>query len=378
MADWIDTTEPLLELMPHAPATFGLDTEFMRISTFFPRLALIQLAFGDRIALIDPAAQIELDALGALLADPARVVVMHSASEDLEALATRFPRGIAQLFDTQIAAAFAGLGAGLGYQKLVREILGVDLPKAETRSDWLRRPLTPQQLEYAAHDVVHLDALHAVLTERVAQRGYTAWLAEDCARLIDRARQREPDPEPQTALRGAADWKTDRQALLRRVLRWREAAARRTDTPRPVAGTHGLVAVAWHRSFEEYAGTQMQNRFEKKTGRIMTERDYTAWLAVRIVGEAVVRTGHNDAASVRAYILSDKFEVAGFKGQGMNFRAWDLQLRQPILLAGPRALVSISPQEGFLHPKYLTDTLGFDEPETKCRLRAETAAKGGK
>ena len=150
----------------------------------------------------------------------------------------------------------------------------------------------------------------------------------------------------------------------------------RTALPRPVAGTQGLVAVAWHRSFEEYAGTQMQNRFEKKTGRIMTERDYTAWLAVRIVGEAVVRTGRNTPADVRAYILSDKFEVAGFKGQGMNFRHWDLQLRQPILIAGPRALVSISPQEGFLHPKYLTDTLGFDEPESKCRLPPQAAAKG--
>jgi ABC transporter substrate binding protein (PQQ-dependent alcohol dehydrogenase system) len=150
----------------------------------------------------------------------------------------------------------------------------------------------------------------------------------------------------------------------------------RTALPRPVAGTHGLVAVAWHRSFEEYAGTQMQNRFEKKTGRIMTERDYTGWLAVRIIGEAVVRTGRNTPADVRAYILSDKFEVAGFKGQGMNFRNWDLQLRQPILIAGPRALVSISPQEGFLHPKYLTDTLGFDAPETKCRLGAHASAKG--
>lgn len=149
----------------------------------------------------------------------------------------------------------------------------------------------------------------------------------------------------------------------------------RTAEPRPVVGTHGLVAVAWHRAFEEYAGTQMQNRFERKAGRIMTERDYTAWLAVRIVGEAVTRKGKNSPEALRQYILSDKFEVAGFKGQGMNFRHWDLQLRQPILIAGPRALVSISPQEGFLHPKYLTDTLGFDLPETKCRLSA-TASKG--
>jgi len=149
----------------------------------------------------------------------------------------------------------------------------------------------------------------------------------------------------------------------------------RTAEPRPVAGTHGLVAVAWHRAFEEYAGTQMQNRFERKTGRIMTERDYTAWLAVRAIGEAVTRTSQNAPDALRAYILSDKFEVAGFKGQGMNFRLWDLQLRQPVLIAGPRALVSISPQEGFLHPKYLTDTLGFDQPDSKCKLAAP-AAKG--
>ena len=110
----------------------------------------------------------------------------------------------------------------------------------------------------------------------------------------------------------------------------------------------------------------------------MTERDYTAWLAVRIVGEAVTRTSQNSPDALRAYILSEKFEVAGFKGQGMNFRHWDLQLRQPILLAGPRALVSISPQEGFLHPKYLTDTLGFDQPETKCRLPATASSNGSK
>jgi ribonuclease D len=234
LADWIDRTERLLERMPHAPATVGLDTEFMRINTFYPKLALIQAALGEDIALIDPVApSIALDALGDVLADPARVIVMHSASEDLEALATRFPRGIAQLFDTQIAAAFAGLGAGLGYQKLVREIFGIDLPKAETRSDWLRRPLTPQQLEYAAHDVVHLPALHATLAERVGARGYTAWLAEDAARMLERARQRDPDPEPQVALRGAAEWPLERQGLLRRVLLWRDTTARRTDTPRP-------------------------------------------------------------------------------------------------------------------------------------------------
>jgi ABC transporter substrate binding protein (PQQ-dependent alcohol dehydrogenase system) len=142
----------------------------------------------------------------------------------------------------------------------------------------------------------------------------------------------------------------------------------RTYDPRPVVGSQGLQAVAWHRSFEQYAGTQLQNRFEKQANRIMTERDYTAWLAVRVFGEAVTRTSKNGMEDVRAYILSKEFEVAGFKGVGLTFRSWDHQLRQPILLSGPRTLVSISPQDGFLHQKFLTDTMGFDEPETKCRL----------
>ena len=233
MADWIDRTDKLLEMLPHAPLIFGVDTEFMRTNTFFPRLALIQADFGPRTALIDPIAGIDLDPLAEVLADPSRVCVMHSASEDLEALAKPMPRGIAELYDTQIAAAFAGLGAGVGYQKLVRELTGIELPKGETRSDWLRRPLSPQQIEYAAQDVIHLPALHAQLSARVEQRGYTKWLSEDCARMLERARQREPDSDPQVALRGAAEWPRERQALLRRVLLWRDVVARRTDTPRP-------------------------------------------------------------------------------------------------------------------------------------------------
>lgn len=143
----------------------------------------------------------------------------------------------------------------------------------------------------------------------------------------------------------------------------------RTSEPRPVVGTHGLVAVAWHRSFEQYAAMQMQSRFERLAKRVMTERDYASWLGVRIFGESVTRVGVNTAAELRSYLLSDKFGVAGFKGEAMNFRAWDQQLRQPMLIAGPRALVSISPQDGFLHEKFLTDTLGVDEPETKCRMK---------
>jgi ABC transporter substrate binding protein (PQQ-dependent alcohol dehydrogenase system) len=142
----------------------------------------------------------------------------------------------------------------------------------------------------------------------------------------------------------------------------------RLADPRPVVGTQGLVAVAWHRAYQEYAGMQLQDRFHRLTHRWMTERDYGAWLGTRVIGEAALHSRKTTPQELRQYILSKQFVVAGDKGQGMTFRPWDNQLRQPILISGPRALVSISPQDGFLHPNYLTDTLGYDAPETKCRM----------
>ncbi len=142
----------------------------------------------------------------------------------------------------------------------------------------------------------------------------------------------------------------------------------RTWDARPVVGTQGLVPTAWHRSQEQWGATQMQNRFTKFAGRWMTERDYAAWLAVRSISEATTRTSKTDYASVNAYIRGPEFGVAGFKGQKLTFRDWDGQLRQPVLLAGARSLVSVSPQEGFLHEFSELDTLGFDRPDTTCKL----------
>jgi ABC transporter substrate binding protein (PQQ-dependent alcohol dehydrogenase system) len=141
-----------------------------------------------------------------------------------------------------------------------------------------------------------------------------------------------------------------------------------TYDARPVAGTQGLVATAWHPSFQEYSALQMQHRFKLFAHRDMTERDYAGWLALRIVGEAIIRSGKVETSDLRAFMRSKRFEVAGFKGEGLTFRPWDQQLRQPVLLAQALMVTSMSPQEGFLHQKFLTDTLGFDEPETKCQL----------
>lgn len=235
MHHWIAQPEATAALVArHNPARLiGLDTEFMRIDSFYPRLALVQVNLGGEVALLDPVALGGVAALGPLLADPATTCIMHSASEDLEALSDAVPAGLGRLFDTQIAAAMSGLGAGLSYQKLVAAITGVELPKAETRSDWLRRPLSAEQLEYAAQDVVHLPTLHEELDARLGQRGRRDWHAEDCQRLLQKARSRDGDPQPQRSFKSAADWPRERQALLRRVLLWREATARRIDKPRP-------------------------------------------------------------------------------------------------------------------------------------------------
>ena len=141
----------------------------------------------------------------------------------------------------------------------------------------------------------------------------------------------------------------------------------RTWIPRPVIGTQGLIATAWHRTHEQWGAVQIQNRFKEKAGRWMEEQDYAAYLAVRAIGEAATRTGSNEIKQVKDYMLSDAFALQGYKGNPLSFRSWDGQLRQPVLLAAPRSLVAVAPIEGFLHPKTELDTLGYDQPESQCK-----------
>ena len=142
----------------------------------------------------------------------------------------------------------------------------------------------------------------------------------------------------------------------------------RTFDPRLVAGTQGLVPSAWARPHEQWGATQLQDRFLHQAKRWMTDRDYAAWMAVRAIGEAATRSKSSDPATISAYLRGDRFELAAYKGARLSFRSWDGQLRQPILLADARSLVSVSPQPGFLHQFSELDTLGIDKPETKCRM----------
>ncbi len=141
----------------------------------------------------------------------------------------------------------------------------------------------------------------------------------------------------------------------------------RTWSPRPVIGTQGLIATAWHPSHEQWGAVQLQNRFKDQAGRWMQEVDYGAYLAVRAIGEASVRSKSNQVPAIRDYLFSSHFALQGYKGMPLSFRAWDGQLRQPVLLAAPRSLVAVAPIEGFLHPKSELDTLGYDQPETSCK-----------
>ncbi len=141
----------------------------------------------------------------------------------------------------------------------------------------------------------------------------------------------------------------------------------RTWTPRPVAGTQGLVPTSWDRAHERWGAAQLQSRFLKTFKRRMNRLDYTVWAAVRAVGEGATRAASTEFQDIADYILGAKFGLAGFKGQRLTFRRWNGQLRQPILLATPKAMVSVSPQKGYLHPRSYLDTLGYDEPESKCR-----------
>jgi ABC transporter substrate binding protein (PQQ-dependent alcohol dehydrogenase system) len=143
----------------------------------------------------------------------------------------------------------------------------------------------------------------------------------------------------------------------------------RTWDPRPVAGSAGLVPTSWAASNEQWGATQLQQRFERRFNRFMSPLDMNGWTAARMIGEAAAHDAAGDAAAMKAYLLSKDFALAAFKGQKLTLRDWNLQLRQPILLSDGRNVVSVSPQEGFMHQFSELDTLGFDRPESRCRLK---------
>ena len=254
MNHWIDSPE-LLEA--HFASwsghkTVALDTEFVREKTYYPQLALVQLGVPDEILLIDPLVPGIAEVLKPWLLNPDICKIIHSPSEDLQA----FSRGIGavpvNIFDTQAAAALCGMGAGLGYQKLIEAVTGIVLEKGETRSDWLKRPLTDSQCRYAADDVLYLQA--------------------DGERAVRNANNDIDDPFPHLSLSRAQGLDHKAQALLCRLLRWRDAKARVSDRPKSWILDNELAAFLARSIPEQYnTFTAILDRSPKAPRKFRTE-----------------------------------------------------------------------------------------------------------
>ncbi|MFN3767514.1 MAG: ribonuclease D [Ectopseudomonas guguanensis] len=222
----------------------ALDTEFMRVDTFYPIAGLLQVSDGAIAYLIDPLRIGDWRPFAALLEAPNVVKVLHSCSEDLEVLLRLTGSLPAPLFDTQLAAGYLNLGFSMGYSRLVQALLDIELPKGETRSDWLQRPLSELQVRYAAEDVLHLVEVYRALMARLAPQK-VEWVLEDGAELVANL-SREVAPED--AWREAKlAWKLSRQqqAVLRALCAWREREARARNQPRNrVLREHSLWPLA--------------------------------------------------------------------------------------------------------------------------------------
>lgn len=215
----------------HGREAIGLDTEFVRESTYHPIPALVQVADEDGCWLLDPISLAAWQPFFQLLADRQVVKVMHAPGQDLELFRLMGAQSPRSLYDTQTAAILAGLGQGPGYQALVSMLLGEDLPKTETRSDWRKRPLSEAQQHYAAQDVAYLLELKSVLDERLASLDRAAWHAEENERLVAQAWHTD-DAAGLKRLKQAWRLAPDSQMLLKELWLWRERRARELDRPR--------------------------------------------------------------------------------------------------------------------------------------------------
>lgn len=231
---WIDRPEQLAAAVARwgSAAAIAVDTEFVFERTYRPRLGIIQIAADGEIALVDGVRIKDLSPLAAVLGGGPRKI-LHSGSGDLPILRRAAGAAVGPVFDTQIAAAFAGLGTGLSYAALVRTLFGIELAKHETRTDWLRRPLSADQLRYAAEDVEHLPGAAAELERRLVELGRLEWALADSAALaaID-----NDAPDPTVAWRrvkGLDRLPASARAVGRALAAWREREAERMDLARP-------------------------------------------------------------------------------------------------------------------------------------------------
>lgn len=234
MNNWISSDIELKNLCNQLASCplIALDTEFIRTDTFYPKIALVQLSDGDSIWLIDVLAIEDFIPLKHLLESPQITLIFHACAEDLEVLDHSINIQPTQIFDTQIAAGITNVGYSMGYARLVDQLLDIQLDKQETRSNWLSRPLTERQIEYAKVDVLHLHTLHRLLAQMMDDQARVQWFEEESKELFNVVSQRRNNNNYYTRIRGA--WRLNPQSLttLRHLCCWREELARKNDVPK--------------------------------------------------------------------------------------------------------------------------------------------------
>ena len=243
---------------------FGLDTEFVSERRYRPLLCLVQIVVGDRIEILDPLGELDAQPLAELLADPEVEVVLHAGRQDVALLKRSWDTSITNIFDTQVAAGFAGYGAQSGYDSLVRALLGVSAKGTEGFSRWDRRPLTPDQIEYARADVEHLLPMADALAEKLRSSGRLEWAHEEC-RALERATDERPAIEQFARLPRVRRLSKRQRAVALTLVEWRQEVAQEIDRPpSSVLPDHVLVEVARRqpdsrRAFEEVRGMPGQS-----------------------------------------------------------------------------------------------------------------------
>lgn len=210
----------------------AVDTEFIREKTYYPRLALVQIADAERIYCIDPLAIDDLAALYDLLENPQVTKVLHAASQDLEIFFYERQRVAQPVFDTQVAASMLGLGEQIGYASLVKQLLQLELDKSHTRTDWMQRPLSMEQIRYAADDVRYLRQIYPLLHNKLEKLNRIDWLNSEMTRLLDPASY-QPDPlNSWQRVKGAGKLSSKQLNVLKHLAAWRERQAIQSDRPR--------------------------------------------------------------------------------------------------------------------------------------------------
>lgn len=243
---YLSTKNELEQFCQQASAAkvIAVDTEFLRERTYFPKLCLVQVAAGDNIAAIDPILIDDLTPLAELFEDPSVTKVFHACGQDLEVLLDGMGVTCAPVFDTQLAAAFLGLRQQVSYASLVESYCGVRLPKAESLTDWSRRPLDPEQLTYAEDDVRYLPGIYERMMTELVERDRLSWVAPEMEALCDPSRIRRDPREAFRRLRRAGSLTRRQLAIAREVCAWREDTAARRDLPRKwVASDEVIVEV---------------------------------------------------------------------------------------------------------------------------------------